>query len=64
MLSTVSLENVEGGERNRGMGSIRMHQVHVHVLMRDERRKEKRSKQGQRNNKAKATQHTQGSHFS
>ena len=45
----------------------------VHVLMRDERRKEERSKQDQaskikqaRSNKqqGKATQHTQGSHFS
>ena len=35
---------------------------HVHVLMRDE--KEERSKQGQTNNKGKATQHTHGSHFS
>ena len=36
----------------------------VHVLMRDKRRKEERSKQGQANNKANNTQHTQGSHFS
>ena len=36
--------------------------AHTHVLMRDERRKEERSKQGQ-TNKAKK-QHTQGSHFS
>ena len=36
----------------------------VHVLMRDERRKEERSKQGQTNIQGKATQYTQGSHFS
>ena len=34
----------------------------IHVLMRDE--KEERSKQGQTNKQGKATQHTQGSHFS
>ena len=31
--------------------------------MRDERRKEEISKQGQTNNQGKVTQHTQGSHF-
>ena len=35
---------------------------YMHVLTRDE--KEGRSKQGQTNKKGKATQHTQGSHFS
>ena len=38
------------------------HKNQVHVLMRDE--KEERSKQGQTNKQGKATQHTQGSHFS
>ena len=33
--------------------SIYIIHVHVHVLMRDERRKEERSKQDQTNNKAK-----------
>ena len=37
--------------------------IHVHVLMRDE--KEGRKKQGRSNKQqGKATQHTQGSHFS
>ena len=33
--------------------------IRVPVLMRDERRKEERSKQGQTNKQGKATQHTQ-----
>ena len=33
------------------------------VLMRNEKRKEERSKQGQTNKQGKATQHTQDSHF-
>ena len=37
--------------------------VHIHVLMRDERRKKERSKQRQTNKQGKATQHTQGSFF-
>ena len=38
----------------------------VHVLMRDERRKEERKKQARSNKqqRGKATQHTQGSDFS
>ena len=36
----------------------------MHVLMRDERRKEERKKQARSNKQGKATQHTQGSHFS
>ena len=36
--------------------------LHIHVLMRDE--KEGRKKQARSNKQGKATQHTQGSHFS
>ena len=36
--------------------------IHVHVLMRDE--KEGSKKQERSNKQSKATQHTQGSHFS
>ena len=39
--------------------------IQLHVLMRDERRKEGRKKQARSNKQqGKATQHTQGSHFS
>ena len=43
-----------------------VHHVHtcIHVLMRDERRKKERSKQGQTNNKAKQHSTPKGSHFS
>ena len=49
----------EGGGREGGVYyqcspmSQLSNYIHVHVLMRDERRKEERSKQGQTNNKAK-----------
>ena len=35
------------------LGTEAKSKIYVHVLMRDERRKEERSKQGQTNNKAK-----------
>ena len=50
-----------------GLGDCNTHTcfaLYVHVLMRDERRKEERKKQARSDKQGKATQHTQSSHFS